>query len=405
MPASTILVLESAATGAASLEPILTSAGYTVTRTTDPDEAFAKVAEHQLAVIDVGRRPTRAARTGFELCREIRATPSMAAVPILCVAATDDVEERIGFLEAGADDVIGPAIRRARGRGTGRGAAAPLPAVEGPRSRSSRPTDSRWRARGGRWPSTAPRAASGRRRSRPTSRSPRSARPDRVILVDLDLQFGRRRDPPQPRTEADHRRRRPRRGGAPRARAAADVRDPPRQRPARPGRADHAGVVGADHARPHLAHPHRRCWRATTSVVVDAGSVLDERALTVFEAAETIVLPVYPEISALKAMHGLLDYLNEAGVDRRQGDLRAQQHVRARHPQAARHRGGARHADHDRPAVRPVPLPQGGQRRCAYHAARPPPPAAQPAWKAGRPPPPGLGGPPPPPTRGPGALL
>ena len=49
------------------------------------------------------------------------------------------------------------------------------------------------------------------------------------------------------------------------------------------------------------------------SVVIDAGSVLDERALTIFEAAETIVLPVYPEISALKAMHGLLDYLNEAG--------------------------------------------------------------------------------------------
>ena len=36
MPASTILVLESEATGDASLAPILTSAGYTVTRTTDP---------------------------------------------------------------------------------------------------------------------------------------------------------------------------------------------------------------------------------------------------------------------------------------------------------------------------------------------------------------------------------
>ena len=41
--------------------------------------------------------------------------------------------------------------------------------------------------------------------------------------------------------------------------------------------------------------------------------MLDERALRVFEAAETIVLPVHPEISALKAVHGLLDYLNEAG--------------------------------------------------------------------------------------------
>ena len=41
--------------------------------------------------------------------------------------------------------------------------------------------------------------------------------------------------------------------------------------------------------------------------------MLDERAMTVFEAAETVVLPVYPEIAALKPTHALLDYLNEAG--------------------------------------------------------------------------------------------
>ena len=131
MPASTIIVLETAATATASLVPQLTSAGYTVTQTTDPDEAFAKIVEHQLAILDVGvaepaAKPPKGGkepkegkdakkeakedavptRTGIELCREIRATPAMAAVPILCVANTDDVEERIGFLEAGADDVI-----------------------------------------------------------------------------------------------------------------------------------------------------------------------------------------------------------------------------------------------------------------------------------------------------------
>ena len=37
---------------------------------------------------------------------EIRAAPSMSAVPVMCVSATDDVEERIAFLEAGADDVM-----------------------------------------------------------------------------------------------------------------------------------------------------------------------------------------------------------------------------------------------------------------------------------------------------------
>ena len=43
MPASTILVLESADAGAQSLAPILTTSGYTVTQTTDPNEAIAKV--------------------------------------------------------------------------------------------------------------------------------------------------------------------------------------------------------------------------------------------------------------------------------------------------------------------------------------------------------------------------
>src|SRR5437867_10037214 len=105
MPASTILVLESADTGAESLAPILTSAGYTVTRTSDPDEAFAKVADHQLAILDVGKT-AKGAKTAFDLCREVRATPTVSAVPILAVAASDDVEERISFLEAGADDVV-----------------------------------------------------------------------------------------------------------------------------------------------------------------------------------------------------------------------------------------------------------------------------------------------------------
>ena len=35
--------------------------------------------------------------------------------------------------------------------------------------------------------------------------------------------------------------------------------------------------------------------------------------MTAFEHAETVVFTVCPEIGALKALHGLLDYLNEAG--------------------------------------------------------------------------------------------
>ena len=70
---------------------------------TDPDEALASAADHQLR----HHRPRRPGRSSaVDICREIRATPALAAVPVMCVSATDDVEERIRFLEAGADDVM-----------------------------------------------------------------------------------------------------------------------------------------------------------------------------------------------------------------------------------------------------------------------------------------------------------
>ena len=48
-------------------------------------------------------------------------------------------------------------------------------------------------------------------------------------------------------------------------------------------------------------------------IVIDAGSSLDERTLMVFEAAEAVILPVTPEIAALKAVHALFEYLSEVG--------------------------------------------------------------------------------------------
>ena len=126
MPASTILVLESPTTGDASLAPHLTSAGYTVTRTTDPDEAGS--ASTSLGSSTSGSSPAQAqggkAHEGIEgssarsrgrrgapaqdggTRREIRATPAMAAVPILCAASSSRSRNATGFLEAGADDVI-----------------------------------------------------------------------------------------------------------------------------------------------------------------------------------------------------------------------------------------------------------------------------------------------------------
>jgi pilus assembly protein CpaE len=72
---------------------------------------------------------------------------------------------------------------------------------------------------------------------------------------------------------------------------------------------EQAELVTADHINRIL----RTILVAYDSVVIDTGSWLDERTMTAFEHAETVVFVVCPEIGALKALHSLLDYLNEAG--------------------------------------------------------------------------------------------
>jgi len=329
LPASTILVLESAATAAASLAPHLTSAGYTVTQTTEADEALSLIVEHQLAVLDVGvgdvgsklakggkaakeAKEAAPVKSGMELCREIRAAPAMAAVPILCVASTDDVEERIGFLEAGADDVIARPFdprevearvealllrfQRAKGR-------PPVISADGVTMARARRVVAVYSPKGGVGTTTI---------ATNIAVVAAQRRPDRVVLVDLALQFG---------SVATHLNLDPKQTLADVVRDGTALREPEFLRTfamrhdsglhviAAPTTLESVDLVTASHVEALIG----ALLEGYESVVVDAGSVLDERTLAVFEAAETVVLPVYPEIAALKAMHGLLEYLNEAG--------------------------------------------------------------------------------------------
>jgi pilus assembly protein CpaE len=311
VPASTILILESADAGAQSLAPILTTSGYTVTRTSEPDEAFAKVADTQLAIIDLGKT-AKGAKTAFELCREIRATPSTAPVPILCVAATDDVEERISFLEAGADDVVtrpfdgreiearveALLLRFQRSKEL-----APVVSADGLTLAKPRRTVAVYSPKGGVGTTTIATNIA-------VAAAQRKA--DRVVLVDLDLQFG---------GVASHLNLEPKQTLADVVRDVSALREPELLRSyatrhdsglhvlAAPANPEASELITAD----HVSHILGTLLEGYDAIVVDAGSVLDERVLRVFEAAETIVLPVHPEMSALKAVHGLLDYLNETG--------------------------------------------------------------------------------------------
>ena len=101
VPASTILLIEADAASGETIAPVLSRVGYTVT-VSEPADAFGKVADHRLVIIDV----VTGEKSAPDICREIRATPTLSAIPVLCVSQSDEVEDRIRFLEAGADDVM-----------------------------------------------------------------------------------------------------------------------------------------------------------------------------------------------------------------------------------------------------------------------------------------------------------
>ncbi|MEO8571249.1 MAG: response regulator [Chloroflexota bacterium] len=309
MPASSILLLDSDPVAGESIQTILTAQGYAVTLTADVEGAFSLVPEHQLVIIDVAAGP----KSAVEICREIRATPSMAAVPVLCVSASDDVEERIHFLEAGADDVMARPfdareldarvealmLRFQRSKDL-----APVVSADGLTLTRTRRTVAVYSPKGGVGTTTV---------AVNIAIAAVASRPDRVILVDFALQFGGvatllNLDPKQ--TLADV------------VRDESALREPELLRtyamrhdsglhvlaaPAAPEDAESISPA-------HIGQILTTLLESYDLVVVDAGSTLDERVLTIFESVEAVILVVTPEIAALKSMHALLEYLSEAST-------------------------------------------------------------------------------------------
>ena len=147
------------------------------------------------------RPSTSAARSGR--------TPALARIPVLCVGQTDDVEDRIRFLEAGADDVMAKPFdaRELEAR------------VEALLLRFQRSKDMTVVSSDG---LTVSRAAADGRRSQPARRrrhdddrdehrhghGPPEAGPGRTCRPAPPVRPGG--DPPEPRGQAVDRRRRPR---------------------------------------------------------------------------------------------------------------------------------------------------------------------------------------------------
>jgi pilus assembly protein CpaE len=307
VPSSTILVLETIPGAAATVEGPLSGVGYQVTVTADPDDALRRAADFALVIVDVGPGP----RSGVDVCREMRRTAAFSAIPVLCMSQSTDVEERVRYLEAGADDVVGKPF-------DARELEARVEAllVRFQRSRDLAPlvhTDDEGPARRSIIACFSPKGGVGTTMIAVSVATSLAAQaPGKVLIFDFDLQFGQ---------VATHLNLKPQLTLADLAHDEQSLREPDLLRTyaikhdsgldviAAPGSPE----AGRDITPEQVNLVLSTARTAYETVVIDAGSDLDERSLAVLERAEAVVIPIVPEIGALKALHSLLDYLTEVG--------------------------------------------------------------------------------------------
>lgn len=302
--------------GDATSEPlakILGKSGRALTRVEDPDQLVAAAADHGVIVLDVVRPP----RTVAEMAREIRAVPQLADVPILAISSSDDVEERIRLLEAGADDVM---IRPIDDRELD--ARVEALDLRHRRSKELRPTGGtviESTRRPGRRLIVAysPKGGVGTTTVSVNLALAIAARaPDHVALVDLTSMGGH---------VATHMDLRPKLTIADLIRDSAGTISPEILRTTYLTRQDGGVLVLAGSPAPatqplmpgaEATQILEAVIAAVPTVVVDLGSHLDDRVMAALDAADNVITVVTPDFPALKAVHSFLEFLGEGGAQR-----------------------------------------------------------------------------------------
>jgi class 3 adenylate cyclase len=99
-----ILVVDDTPTNVKLLEDLLRFHGYEVEAAFDGESALAALRSRppDLLLLDV----LMPGMDGHEVCRAVRADPSLAMMPVVMVTALEDREERVRGLDAGADDFL-----------------------------------------------------------------------------------------------------------------------------------------------------------------------------------------------------------------------------------------------------------------------------------------------------------
>ena len=294
------------------LAKILGKTGRALTRLEDPDGLVAAAAHQDVVVLDVVAAP----RSIVDLAKDIRAVPELADVPILAITGSDDVEERIRLLEAGADDVM---IRPVDDRELdARVEALDLRHRRSKELRGPSTIVATTRRPGRRLVAVySPKGGVGTTTVAVNLSMAIAARaPDQVALVDLTPMGGQ---------VATHMDLRPRLTIADLIRDSAGMISPEILRSTYLTRHD-AGVqvlAGSVEMTTQALMPGAEATRileavleAMPNVVVDLGSHLDDRVLAGLDAADDVVVVVTPDFPALKAVHGLLEFLGDGSTQR-----------------------------------------------------------------------------------------
>src|SRR5229473_2906935 len=99
-----ILVVDDNPLNLRMLADWLATEHYVVNAATDGFEALAKIAAERpdIVLLDV----VMPELNGFEVCRRIKADPTMADIPVIMVTALSEVDDLVRGFEAGADDFV-----------------------------------------------------------------------------------------------------------------------------------------------------------------------------------------------------------------------------------------------------------------------------------------------------------
>ena len=301
-----ILLLGNA--GSEALSKILGKPGRALTRIEDPEQLAIAAVDHDVVVLDTVPPP----RTVADMCRELRGVADLAEVPILAITSSDDVEERIRLLEAGADDVMIRPIDE-------RELDARVEALDlrHRRSKELRPSTlvAATRRPGRRLVVVySPKGGVGTTTVAVNVALAIAARmPDAAALVDLTSMGGH---------VATHLDIRPKLTVADLIRDSQGLISPEILRTTYLSRHERGVQVLAGSPSPSTAplmtgeettRTLEGLLAAVPNVVADLGSHLDERVIAGLEAADDVVVVVTPDFPTLKATHAFFEYLNEAG--------------------------------------------------------------------------------------------